>query len=232
MRDLLLITLIPVVFATVGGALAVYRVPGASVTSAVQHFAAGVVFAAAAGELMPDLVHRAALMSTTIGGACGIGLMLAVKAIAGRARGERSLLAVTAFDIFIDGVILGIGFAAGQKEGVLLTIALTVEILFLGVSIAVNLRNAKGTPGRSIAITGGVALLLPVGAAIGLPVATGAAELVNGLFSFALMALLYLVTEELLVEAHKLEERPWITSTFFAGFLFLLLAEEWMAKGA
>jgi ZIP family zinc transporter len=41
-----------------------------------------------------------------------------------------------------------------------------------------------------------------------------------------LIALLYLVTEELLVEAHEVPDRPWVTATFFAGFLVLLLLEE------
>lgn len=81
MRDLLLAALIPVVITTIGGALAVYQVPSANVRSAVQHFAAGVVFSAAAGALMPDLVHRAALVSTLIGGVCGIGLILAVRGL-------------------------------------------------------------------------------------------------------------------------------------------------------
>ena len=40
------------------------------------------------------------------------------------------------------------------------------------------------------------------------------------------MALLYLVTEELLVEAHESPDTPLISSMFFIGFLGLLLLEE------
>ena len=41
------------------------------------------------------------------------------------------------------------------------------------------------------------------------------------------MALLYLVTEELLVEAHEGgKETPFAAAMFFAGFLLLLLLEE------
>ena len=47
-----------------------------------------------------------------------------------------------------------------------------------------------------------------------------------GVFAFGLMALLYLVTEELLVEAHEAPDKPWITAMFFAGFLLLILLEE------
>lgn len=41
--------------------------------------------------------------------------------------------------------------------------------------------------------------------------------------SFGLAALLFLVTEELLVEAHEVQETPLSTATFFAGFLLFLM---------
>ena len=41
--------------------------------------------------------------------------------------------------------------------------------------------------------------------------------------SFGLAALLYLVTEELLVEAHEDKETPFHTASFFLGFLVLLI---------
>jgi len=41
--------------------------------------------------------------------------------------------------------------------------------------------------------------------------------------SFGLAALLFLVTEELLTEAHEGPESPWLTSSFFLGFLVFLL---------
>ena len=42
---------------------------------------------------------------------------------------------------------------------------------------------------------------------------------------FGLVALLYLVTEELLVEAHEVPEIPMTTAAFFVGFLALLVIE-------
>ena len=49
---------------------------------------------------------------------------------------------------------------------------------------------------------------------------------IAGFLSFGLMALLYLVTEELLVEAHEKPDTPRISAMFFIGFLGLLLIEE------
>ena len=36
----------------------------------------------------------------------------------------------------------------------------------------------------------------------------------------------YVVTEELLVEAHEKPDQPWITSLFFAGFMGVLLLDQ------
>ena len=47
----------------------------------------------------------------------------------------------------------------------------------------------------------------------------------TGLLSFGSAALLYLVTEELLVEAHEEPETPLSTATFFAGFLLLFVLQ-------
>lgn len=75
-------------------------------------------------------------------------------------------------------------------------------------------------------LTCGLALLIAVGAGMGLTVFAGASNAVlAGTLAFGCAALLYLVTEELLVEAHSVEETPLVTSLFFAGFLTILVVE-------
>ena len=46
-----------------------------------------------------------------------------------------------------------------------------------------------------------------------------------GVISFGLAALLYLVTEELLVEAHEVKETHPATAMFFVGFLTLIVID-------
>ena len=58
------------------------------------------------------------------------------------------------------------------------------------------------------------------------PVALFSAPIIAGFLTFGLIALLYLVTEELLVEAHEHPDSPLITAMFFVGFLGLLMIEE------
>lgn len=71
--------------------------------------------------------------------------------------------------------------------------------------------------------------VLPIGALLAAPIATLSPPVVKGFFAFGLIALLYLVTEELLIEAHEVPDRPWVTALFFVGFLLLFLLEEAIA---
>ncbi len=70
-------------------------------------------------------------------------------------------------------------------------------------------------------------VLLILGAAAGTFLFVGMAQSwLTGFFAFGLVALLYLVTEELLVEAHEKPEAPFATAVFFAGFFLLILLHE------
>lgn len=224
--QILLFTLAPVAAAIVGAGATAWRKPGPQLVSAIQHFAAGVVFAAAAGEILPDLKHAGAVWPVMIGGTAGILAMLLVQAVETRAKGAAGLLAIIGVDIFIDGLVLGLSFLAGQTQGLLLTIALTIEILFLGLTIAVGMQSGNWL--RSVGITALMVLLLPLGALLSTPISLLPPAVITGCLAFGLVALLYLVTEELLVEAHEVPDRPWITAMFFVGFLLLLLLADLM----
>ena len=107
-----------------------------------------------------------------------------------------------------------------------MTVALTLEVLFLGLTVTAELRETVQSRVRIVLITVGLALLLPLGTVLATPVALLPPIAVAGFLSFGLMALLYLVTEELLVEAHEKPDSPFISAMFFAGFLGLMLLEE------
>ena len=134
------------------------------------------------------------------------------------------LLTGVGIDILIDGLLLGVGFAAGAEEGLLLGVALTIEVLSLGLATAVELRREGQGKARTVGIVAALSALLVVGAGVGITVLNGASDNVMELvLSFGLAALLFLVTEELLTEAHEEAESPWLTSAFFVGFLVFLI---------
>jgi ZIP family zinc transporter len=136
---------------------------------------------------------------------------------------SRAFVITMGIDIFIDGCLIGIGFRAGEKEGTLLTVALAVEMLSLGFATAVTLLPAIGKT-SSVLLTSTLASLIMVGAVVGAAVLSKVPETAfEVILTFALAALLFLVTEELLVEAHEVPETRMTTGMFFAGFLLFLM---------
>ena len=203
-------TLAPAILAVIATWVAGYFRPDQLTISAIQHFAAGVVFAAAAGEILPDIKHQGSAVATLVGGSAGVAVMLLVKQVEGYIKGPAGLLTTIGIDILIDGLVLGIGFAAGAKAGVLLTVALSLEVVFLALALKTELSHAGWSRLRTVAVTVALMALMPVGAVLATPVTALSAPVVTGFLAFGLVALLYLVTEELLTEAHETPDRPWV----------------------
>ena len=230
LRTVVLFSLLPVLTTAAGATYAALRTPSDQLRSLLQHFAAGVVFSVVAVELLPDVIRVHDLFEIGWTFSAGLALMLVIERFAKRAEESParvagpSLAQLTAvgIDVFIDGLLIGIAFAAGGKEGMLLTAALSLELLSLGLAVAAGLA-AKGRL-LTVAIPTGLSLLLVVGAAIGDTVLRGVSEhTLAGVLSFGCAALLYLVTEELLVDAHESGETTLGTAMFFVGFLAFLL---------
>jgi zinc transporter, ZIP family len=227
-------TLIPVAAAAVAGLIAATVRPGEKVTSGVQHFAAGVVFAAAAVELLPQVLHQNPWVAI-VGFAAGIVVMFGMRALSERLearphakRGPLPLgfAGATAIDFAVDGVILGAGFATDAAVGLLLTIALAIEYLFVGLSLAAVL--GRHAPRRLVvAAPVGLSLLTLAGAVLGAWLFSGASPAtLAGVLAFGAVAFMYLATEELLVEAHERGETAAGSVGFFVGFLLYLVLSE------
>jgi ZIP family zinc transporter len=226
-------TMLAVVAALVGGVIAVYRPPGAQMESNVQHFAAGVVTAAVAAELLPD-VHEEAPEVVVLGFALGVVAMLSIhqlskriekRDIGGPFAGAAGLLITVGIDMLVDGVLIGVTFLRGGGAGVIIAVALAIEVLFLGVAGVIALPEKLGTP-RKLAVPATFGALLVTGVTVGvltLEGATGAT--IPIVLAFGAAALLYLVTEELLVKAQKVPETPVSTTLFFVGFLSIFLLD-------
>jgi zinc transporter, ZIP family len=216
--------LVAVIAAALGAVWITFRPPPPKIIGAIQHFAAGVVFYAAAAEVLPETIGKGALWSVVLGGAAGIVAMLLIRRLGEGMKGPVGLSVSAGVDAFVDGLVLGLAFAAGERQGILLTIAIALELLFLGLSIAAAF---DGTSSRLkvLATTVGVALAVPLGVLVALPVGALPDVWQGTLFAFGLIALLYLVTEELLREAHERPETDWGTAMFFIGFLALTVVD-------
>lgn len=224
----LLLMAIPAIVALIGGVLASVWKPSHQMRSIIQHFAAGVVLAALAVELLPEIEreHAPALVlvgAFALGSLFMYGLKLWTQRLEHQAEQSGShsgsntgLLLATFIDVAVDGFIIGAGFAAGGGTGTILALGLSVELLFLGLAL-----TSEAIAGwRIIAISGALGGTVLGTALIGNYLLAGASHaVIGGALAFSAAALLYLVTEELLMEAHTVEEKPVSTLVLFAGFL-------------
>lgn len=230
--QVLLYSLIPVAASGVGGLIATFWPPNRVVQSMLQHFAAGVVLAAAALELLPP-IHEQSPWVAVLGFTVGIVAMVSLRWLTERAEAQGNgqariawgLIAAIGVDILVDGIVVGSGFASEQQLGLLLIAALVLEFLFLGLSVAVALGSAARW--LVMAVPPGLACLSLVGAGLGFLLLRNASALtIAAVLAFGAVALMYLVTEELLKEAHQSAETMWGTTAFFIGFLIYLILTE------
>ncbi len=119
------------------------------------------------------------------------------------------MLVATGLDVLIDGFLIGIGLRTGQKEGLLLTIALATEFLSLGLAITLESLGRQISRWKTLGLVLGVCALVVIGAVGGTSIlAYVSRNIVQVFLSAGLAALLFLVTEELLVEAHEVRKLP------------------------
>jgi len=216
--------LIPAVAAVIGALIAITTRPSPAAISLFQHLAAGVVFAAAAGELLPEVMKEPSLTPILIGGCTGILFCYLVKALDSYYAESASFILTVMVDTLIDGLIIGLGFVAGSQQGLLLTAALGLEVLFLGLALTSELALTMSSA-AILLLSVAIGAMLPLGTWLGLQAAALPPEVITAGYAFGLMALLYLVTEELLVEAHQVPDTPGTTVWFFIGFLSVVAVE-------
>jgi ZIP family zinc transporter len=216
----------PAVAMMVGSAAGLWRSPGPRLRSSFQHLAAGIIFAAVATELVPTLVAGPSWIAMIIGFAFGVVLMLGIRTMAGReddesaetaARNPIGMMAGMGIDLFVDGLLVALALGAGEQGGLVLAAGISFETLFLGLALAATLGSRR----KMLIVTAVVtALLLVAGGVLGIALLGWLSDPWRlGMLAFGTAALLYLVTEELLVEAHSGGSDSNIASAlFFVGF--------------
>lgn len=162
-----------------------------------------------------------------VGGLIMIGLKWVVVQLEREEKRGRGLpvglAAAAAVDTFLDGVIIGAGFSVDQQLGTLLVIALGLELFFLTLSVGVEFREGKLEIWKSLAITGGIACMLLLGAFGSSFFLADASEATLAIvLALGAAALIYLIAEELLVETIQAEESIFSTIMLFTGFLVLM----------
>lgn len=222
-----------------------------TLTSYVQHFAAGLIIAAATLDLLPEALHLGGGWPLIIGFVLGTAFMLGLRALLtrfghghshgdehghghGHGHGDSQTKAVTGVNlrlvvalavvVLIDGAIIGIALSAGGAAALLIAIALSIELLFVAASTAGSARAGGGSLGTAIGVGAFVAVMMPIGAVLGAVVFAGvsAPVLIAGL-GFGAAALLFTAVAELLVEAYEIKESTGTIAMAAGGFLLFLI---------
>lgn len=228
---------LPVLAAMVGTLLGSFYRLGPKGLSHLQHLAAGIIFSVVSVEILPDVIHRQNPTLLTIGFSAGVGFMLLLAHFSehgheskssGRKRIPMALIAGVGVDVFLDGLILALTIHTLASAGRLLSLALSVELLSVGLTLTGTLRKLQHSRPFIFLLNFCVFSMLALGTIlgmVGLPYLPDSA--LDLVLSFGLAALLFLVTEELLVESHREVDTHISTVLFFAGFLvFLLLGQQ------
>lgn len=106
----------------------------------------------------------------------------------------------------------------------LLAFAIALEMFSMGMATAIEMTNEGVKKSTAVIHITLLSSLFIVSAVLGGTLLQHLEERwMELVLSFGLSALLYLVTEELLVEAHSEEDKPLYTATFFLGFLIFLV---------
>ena len=216
--EVYLYALIPIFSILLGGMVGLFTKPSGAFRSSVLHFVAGVVFSVVAVELLPDIVKEHKPLEVAIGFGLGIITMLSVKFFAEKFEGKQAgkqtknniptgLLVALGIDLLIDGLLLGVGFAAGNTEGILLSVALALETFSLGLAVVLAFGKSNISKKMKLLVLLILGLIFFVGAILGITLLSHLSqELLELVLSFGLAALLFLLVEELLTEVHEEKE--------------------------
>jgi zinc transporter, ZIP family len=213
--------LLPMIMMSVGGMLGMRYKISNTWYGIVQHFTAGIIFSAVAVELIPALEKVAAPGWLTLGFFAAVILMLVIKTHMPKA----SLIIPTSIDLMVDGLLVAIGFYTGVAGGIILLMALTMEAFTLGIATMASVRKRYNIgPIKQVSMIVIFCMSIALGFLIGdfLYAFRSNIKIMASILGFGIAALLYLVTEELLIEAHTVKEVPYITACFYIGFFIPL----------
>lgn len=224
------------------GAAAVFVVPGAprrQWRGCTLGFAAGVMTAASVWSLLLPAMDRAEGVPPWLPAGAGLltgAVFLAVldgllPRLSGREkeschRGDRLLMLAITLHNVPEGMAVGLAFAlaaGGEGLAAASALALGVGIQNLPEGTAVALPLYQSGAGRRRAFLGGVlsGAVEPLAGLLAVLLAVAAAPLLPWLLSFAAGAMLYVVVEELVPQAHSRAG----TCAFLLGFVLMMVLD-------
>ncbi len=228
--------LLPAVAILIGGIFGSRWRPTHRLRGVVAHLVGGVVLGTAAADLMPAASEQGQPIALSIGFCLGFSLMIVINHLlqdpdkdlqkGSTARPMLVMVLPFAIDSLIDGLVVGIGSGIGSN-GWIIPIAIALE---MGLS-ALGLGALLGS-GASRQRSTAAAVILSLSYVIGLGGSEILKSILQGPFltamlAFGTAALIYLVVEEVMKEAHAEgeDDSGLVNLAFFLGILAVWLLD-------
>jgi ZIP family zinc transporter len=141
------------------------------------------------------------------------------------------MIAVT-IDSGIDGLLCGLAYIAKPQAGMIMAFATCIEMGFLGLAYAASVQKATSSKTKlfvSILVPPFTMLVMGAAAGAGGDALTANPPVFLGFVTFSIVALLFLVTQELLISAHEGaggDDLWYVTVWVFLGLAVVVLMEK------
>ena len=230
-----MILILPAISMAIGGLLASRFNPGKLLRGIVAHLVGGLVLGIAAADLMPAASRNDHPYALAIGFCLGFILLLVINALLQdpqkSSNGNQSqppLLLIFPFvvDSLIDGLVVGISNEAAQQKWVI-PVAVGLEMGLATLGLGTLLGRGAGR-WRSRLAGGVMALTYLVGLTLSKVLTNDLhGPALTGMLAFGTAALIYLVVEEVMKEAHSRGENDSgvVNAAFFIGLLCVWLLD-------
>lgn len=135
------------------------------------------------------------------------------------------IIAITVHN-FPEGMAVGVSFGTGNIEiGIVIATAIALQNIPEGTAVAFPFTSMGMGKFRAIYYTLLTGLVEPIGAAIGVLLATHIAHFLPFGLAYAAGAMIYVVSDEMVPESHRLGHEEEATFGFISGFVIMMLLD-------
>ena len=218
-----------------GGLLGSRIRPGKRFRAVVAHLVGGLVLGIAAADLMPAASNSGHPVALAIGFCLGFSLLLVINAVLeephdspehGRPRPMLLLMLPFLVDSLIDGLVVGISSEAAEQQWVIpVAVALEMGLATLGLGTLLGRGAGRWRSTLSGAL---MAVTYLIGLSTSLSITSGLqGPALTGTLAFGTAALIYLVVEEVMKEAHARgeDDSGLVNVAFFIGLLCIWILD-------
>jgi len=125
-----------------------------------------------------------------------------------------------------EGMAIGVGFAhADLSIGLPLAAAIALQAVPEGLAVALALRSAGQSPAAAVLLAGATGLMEPLGAVLGVGLASGLAVAYPIGLGLAAGAMIFVVSHEVIPETHRNGHQTPATIGLMAGFALMMVLD-------